>query len=339
MCHEHVLIDMSCWWRQPPEIRERALAESAVEMKKLGTLRRNPLFLRDNMILNDLDLAIEELMEFRKLGGGTVVDVTLPDIGRDPRALQVASRMTGLHIIAGCGHYVYLAHPAELEEESVDSVADRFVRELTEGIGATGVRPGIIGEIGTSEPLHPREEKVLRAAARAHKATGVPITLHPPLPVRKGEHIVGILKSEGVNPERIVMGHLDFPLGHVDIGFSEAIEYLESVAELGCYLEFDCCGGELYQPELGQDEVLPFWMPSDRVRAEAIARLCQAGYGDRILLSQDICKKMDLVHYGGFGYGHVLRNFAQSLLDFGLEEKEINRFLIENPQRMLIPQT
>lgn len=331
--HEHVLIDMTCYVKPASEVTRRTFTESAVELSNLGLLRRDPLQNRDNCRLSDLDLAVEELLEFRKLGGGTIVDVTLPDIGRDPLALQMASRMSGLNIVAGCGHYVHLAHPATLDHESVESIAGRLIAELTVGIGTTGVRPGIIGEIGTSDPLHPREEKVLRAAARAQQATGVAISLHLHPGARTGHHMLDILESEGADPRRTVMGHLDNALGHLDIGFEEAVEYHRSLARRECYIQFDCCGVEMYCSGLADGR--PFWLPSDRDRARAVARLMEDGFGQQILLSQDVCKKIDLMHYGGFGYGHILRNFVHNLRDYGLADAEFERLLIHNPRRML----
>ncbi len=335
LTHEHLLIDVTCYWQPPTEATLRAYAEAPVEIRNLGLIRRNPLLSRDNCRLTDLDLAIQEASEFRKLGGRTIVDVTLPDIGRDPVALQIVSRMTGLNIIAGCGHYIHLAHPSAVESESVEMIADRLLEELTEGIGDSGVRAGIIGEIGTSDPLHPREEKVLRAAARAQQATGVAITLHVNPATRKGHEVLEILESEGANPSRVVMGHLDVALGHLDIEFDEVVAYHRSLAERGCYIEYDTFGNDMYVP---RSSYFPaFGCPSDRERVKGIARLVDGGFERQILVSQDVCLKHHLVNYGGFGYGHILRNIVQMFRDVGLGDSEIHEFLVGNPQRMLVP--
>ncbi len=335
LTHEHLFIDLICYWRPPTEATLLAYADAPVEMGNLGQIRRNPLLNRDNLRLTDLDLAIQEVMEFRKLGGATIVDVTPADIGRDPLALQIVSRITGLNIVAGCGHYVHVAHPSALGDESAEAIAERLVKELTEGIGDTGVRPGIIGEIGTSDPLHPNEEKILRAAARAQQVTGVAITVHLHPSSRKAHEILDILESEGADLSRVVMGHLDVALGHLDIEFAEAIDYHRSLAERGCYIEFDTCGVDMYVQKSKYHRA--FACPSDRERAKAIARLADAGFLPQILLSQDVCFKHSLVRYGGFGYGHILRNFVQSLRDFSLGDREIHQLLVENPRRMLVP--
>jgi phosphotriesterase-related protein len=334
--HEHLLCDVTCYWQSPTEGSLVAFSEAPVTMELLGRIKLNPVLNRDNCRLTDLDLAIEELMEFRRLGGGTFVDVTLAEIGRDPRALQVAARVTGVNIVAGCGHYTYLSHPPELEDEALESIAERFVRELTEGIGTTGVRPGVIGEIGTSDPIHPREDKVLRAAARAHRETGTVVTVHLHSTGRNGPQVLDILEEEGVNLARTVMDHVDSALAQPDIGFDEAIDYYRSLAERGCFIEFDTIGNDSYYAK-SRYGPRGHWAPSDRERAEAIARMLELGFADQILLSQDVCTKHLLVHYGGFGYGHILRNFCDHLRDYGVSDEERDRLLVDNPRRMLVP--
>ena len=331
--HEHLLIDLTCYWKPPEDPNRVALAEAPFEMSMIGIVKRDPFFSRDNNVLSDVAAATEEAMEFKNLGGGTIVDVTLADIGRDPLALQTIARSTGLNIVAGSGHYVHTAHPPGLDEEPADEIARRVIVELTQGIDGTGVRAGIIGEIGTSDPLHPREEKVLRAAARAQQATGYPISVHVAPSARKGHDVLDILETEGTDLGRVVMGHLDLNLGHLDAEFDEIVRYHASLAERGCYIQYDTCGLELYVPSGGFGP--PFWLPSDLTRLRAIARLLEAGHGDRLLLSQDVCTKKDLVRYGGFGYGHILRNFVYNLEEVGVARTEIDRMLIDNPKRML----
>ena len=334
--HEHLLIDTtSCYWQPPADATQRALGESPVEITKLGLLRRNLFALRDNLVLPDVELAIAEAMDFRELGGGTVVDVTLPDIGRDPTALQAISRRTGLHIVMGCGHYIHLAHPPGLDEEPLEAIAERLIEELTEGAGETGVRPGIIGEIGTWHPLHPTEDKVLRAAARAQKATGVPLTVHLHVAARKGHDILTMLEQEGVDLSRVVLGHLDIAFGHLDTDYDEVLDYHRSLAARGCYAEYDTCGAEVYAP--GGGDVPPFWTALDLTRARAIVRLFEEGFGDRILISHDVFTKVQLLRYGGFGYGHILRDFQYRLREVGLGDAEVRQLLEDNPQRMLTP--
>ncbi len=333
--HEHLLVDTTCYYQPAAEASARALGEGPVDITKLGRLRRNLFLVRDNLVLDDVDLAIEEAQEFRKLGGGTIVDLTLPDIGRDPVALQAISRMTGLHVVMGCGHYVHHAHPQDLDRETIDSVAQRLIGELTDGVGDGRVRPGIIGEIGTWDPLHPNEEKVLRAAARAQIETGIAITIHVHIAARKGGDVLTVLEDEGADLARVVMGHLDIPFGHLDTSFAEVLDYHRSLADRGCYIEYDTCGAEVFAP--GSPQTPPFWTALDLTRARAIAQLVEDGYGDRLLVSHDVFTKTQLMRYGGFGYAHILRDFQHRLGEVGVSEEAITQLLVDNPQRMLTP--
>jgi phosphotriesterase-related protein len=336
LMHEHLLADFSGYWSPPAEAGLRAVAESSVEITNLGVIRRNPFLNRDNLLFADFDLAVKEVMEFRKLGGGTLLEVTLPDVGRDPVGLQAISRLTGLNIVAGCGHYVHLVHPASLDQEPIESITDRLVTELVEGIGNTGVRPGIIGEIGTWDPLHPREEKVLRAAARAQQITGKAVTVHLHVASRTGHKILDILQSEGADLSRVVLDHLDITFGHLDVDFDQVIEYQCSLIDRGCFIEYDTCGAEIYCPAM--PGLMPsFWLPSDLVRARGIVTLFARGYGNEVLISHDVWTKINLTRYGGFGYGHILRTFVHQLCEVGLDEQGVQQLLVENPRRVLTP--
>jgi len=144
--------------------------------------------------------------------GGVTVRAS---IGRDAEGLRAASRASGVHIVAGCGYFIDVLIPDDVKEQSVEWMTEEMLRELTQGIDDTGVRAGIIGEIGVSEALQPVEEKALRAAARAHAETGVTISVHLPA-TRIAHDVVDLLEEEGVPPRRIVLGHLDKLLSFSD---------------------------------------------------------------------------------------------------------------------------
>jgi phosphotriesterase-related protein len=333
LLHEHLLADWTAYWEPPKEAGARHVAESRVAIENLGLLRRNAFLIRDNLLLTDARLAEQEVLEFKRLGGTTIVDVTLPEVGRDVERLQAIARATGLNIVAGCGHYVHASHPPGLASESIDEIADRLVNELTEGIADTGVRPGIIGEIGTWDPLHPTEEKVLRAAARAQQATGVAVTVHLHVSARKGHDILGILEEEGADLSRVVLDHVDIAFGHLDTDFGEVVEYHASLARRGCFLEYDTCGVEMYVP--GLDGGPSFWLPSDLTRARGVAALVEQGFEKQLILSHDVWLKTNLVAFGGFGYGHILRSFTRNLREVGLSQQVLDQLLIDNPRAVL----
>ena len=177
--HEHLLCDTSPWATISDEATKRRLFESPVSISILGQLRRDPYACKDNLKLLDIDLAIRELLHFRQAGGKSLVELTLEGIGRDPTALRRISLETGVNIIAGCGFYIDSSHPPLIRSMNVEQIAEEITKDITLGIGGSGIKAGIIGEIGTGWPITPNEENVLRAAAKAHHQTGAAINVHP----------------------------------------------------------------------------------------------------------------------------------------------------------------
>ncbi|MCO5082765.1 MAG: hypothetical protein M9955_14060 [Rhizobiaceae bacterium] len=329
--HEHLFIDLSCYLHPPAEGEDPGTFYDPVTMKALHHLHRDPYGNRDNCILDDVDLAVREVELFKKAGGGTIVDVTLVDIGRNVTGLAEVSRRTGVHVLAGLGHYIHSAHPAYVEDMSEKELAAAFLKEINEGIDGTGIKPGIIGEIGTFHPIHPREKKVLRAAARAQMESGLAITIHVHSPGRRGNEVLDILIGEGVAPERIILDHIDASLAHLDVEFAQSVDYVASLLDRGANVEFDLCGNSYYfiTPEHS------WWMPSDRERAKALALLVKRGFGGQLMLSQDVGHKHYLREFGGWGYAHVLTDFTHHMLEAGLGQAAIDRFFLDNPARIL----
>jgi len=237
-------------------------------------------------------------------------------------------------VILATGIYVENAHPVWVSTASIDEIADVFTRELTEGIDQTGVRCGLIGEIGISGipqgsrrekvgPITREEEKVLRAAARAAVITGATVSVHlDPVPPLAGTAAIEVLFSEGLRPDRIVIGHMDQVADY---------EYHRAVAETGVFVEYDSLGRDHYAQEWGY----AFDWGHDSWRTRFLARLVTEGYSQQLLLSQDVCLKTDLSAYGGPGYGHILQNIVPALRELGLDADDIERILITNPARAL----
>jgi len=267
---------------------------------------------RGNGLLNDEALAIEEVGVFRDAGGGTIVDCTSEGLGRQPAALRRVSEATGLNIVMGSGHYrrPYLDEP-RLDRMSVDDIAVGIVRDLTEGVADTGIRAGIIGEIGCDRYIGALEERVFRAAARAHRQTGVTITTHAARwPV--GDAQLDLLEQEGVDPGRVIIGHCDMV---PDPG------YHERLARRGAWVQFDTVQGA------------NAW--DTQRRLDWIRALFEAGLEHRLLLSQDVCLTTDLVAYGGSGYGYLVTGFRERLRRDGLSEHALSTLLEHNPRRAL----
>src|SRR5438128_4807663 len=198
LIHEHILFNGD-WHHKPIEedLSRRAIGESPLRMETLGWARKFGYEQLDNSHRIDPEEAMRELSFFKWAGGQTVIDQTPIGLGRDPAALRAIARGTGLNVVMGCGYYVDERHPPELKERSVEDIVAELVRDVTVGVGASGVRAGIIGEIGTGDPVTPTEEKVLRAAARAQAITGVALSIHHAMWGRTAPRLIDICKEEG----------------------------------------------------------------------------------------------------------------------------------------------
>lgn len=268
---------------------------------------------RGNGLLNDEDLAKAEVAALREAGGGTLVDLTLDEIGRDPAALRRVGEATGVRIVMGCGHYrdPYLDRDW-FDRMSVDVIADEITRDITEGVRGTGVRAGIIGEIGADRRyISAAEERSFRAAARAHRRTGLTISTHAARwPV--GLDQLDLLAEEGVDPRRVIVGHAD----SVPIP-----DYHLALARRGCYVSFDGIGtGSRYD----QDRTAGY-----------VIELARAGFAAQVLLSHDVCLSDHLRAHGGCGYGYLIEGFLPLLTAAGLEADQVWRLVTQNPAAAL----
>ena len=329
--HEHLLIDLTPYVDELARFRELPHEGEVVALANLGAIRGNPYGNRDNCILNSVELAVREVELLKTAGGRTLVDATNCDIGSDPTALRRISELTGVHVVAGCGHYVNFAQPIRVREASREWITEEILGQIESGLGGTDVRPGIIGEIGTTHPLHPNEEKVLRAAATAQRHSGLALSVHVHPPTRAGHDVLDLLEDEGVDLHRVVLCHIDAALAHNDIEFADAVEYQRTLAARGAFIEFDLCGNSGYFT----DGANSWWLPSDRERAKAIGRLVAAGHRDSLLISQDVGHKHYLSEYGGWGFAHVLTVFKDMLADFGVDAEAHRALTVTNPARML----
>lgn len=264
--------------------------------------------------LRDEDVLAAELAAFRAAGGSCLVDQTPGGAGRDPLGLRRMTARTDLKIVTGCGWYTEPFYPSvdDLARRSVDGIADQLVSEIADGFGDSGVRPGIIGEVGASQGwLSPLEERVHRAAARAQLRTGLPLATHT-LYHAAGAAQIALFDEEGVDPARVCIGHCDtFP----------SLSYSLGIARWGGYVSLDNLG-----QQLGDHE--------DEVR-RVVLGLLEAGCADRLLLSQDVGQVGELRSRGGRGYTYLIETFLPSLRAAGVSEETISTLTIENPRRWL----
>jgi phosphotriesterase-related protein len=326
LAHEHLLIDLRNQYTAPDGPERRRLGEQPLGPANVGEVRRNPYAIRDNLLLDDVELAGREINEFRKLGGATVVDCTSLGIGRSAQSLREIARRTGLNVIAGCGYYTRDTHPVDMPGRSAEALAEEMVRDLTVGIDGGDIRAGVIGEIGTSRTILPDEEKNLRAAAIAHRKTGAAVYVHTYPWGRTGLEAAAILTRGGVPPERIVICHIDVEI---------RLDYIRELLAAGVFVEFDDFGKEFFPDSAGREGFAGGAFARDTERAAAVAQLVRQGYQRRILVANDICLKVMLRQYGGRGYGHILNRVLPMLVREGIDPAAAHSLLTDNPARLL----
>ena len=265
-----------------------------------------------DQLLNDEQLAVDELAYLVQAGGTALVECTTLDLARDPGGLRRIAKRTGLHIIMSTGWYRQPFYPEAIDRTPTGQIAQQFIRELTEGVDNTDIRAGIIAEIGVNlDYATAQEERVLRAAARAQRATGAALSTHASMyPV--GLVQLEIFEQEGADLDKVIIGHCDTYLHQA---------YHLAVLKTGAYVQFDTIGRSHMNPD-------------DR-RADALVALLGQGWVERLLLSSDRCYRSDLHAFGGAGYDVVFTKFFELLRDRGVSNEEIDTMTIENPRRVL----
>ena len=319
LMHEHLYLDLRKNHLPDPSLAptERAVWESEVNLSNLHLARRGfPLL--DNYLLDDEDDTIAEVSRFEGLGGGTIVDVTSRGLGRDPQALKRASVATGVHVVMGSGWYQKVFHPDDMDSRSVETLTDEIVQDVTVGVGDTGIRSGIIGEIGINgNPITDNEARSIRAAARASLLTGAAISFHSPQLKPEKQTVLDIVEEEGADLTRTILGH--------SCEMADDLPFMLELLDRGVYIQFDTLGVVDTTERYGRDHLV----------ATAIPRLIDAGYADRILLSQDVCWKVHFTSYGGTGYTHVQETFLPYLTALGVTEEAQRQITVENPKHAL----
>lgn len=269
-------------------------------------------------LLHEVDLLTEEVRRFAAAGGGTIVDCTSVGIGRDPMKLREVAAATGVHIVMGCGYYRDpFLDEQWIDANDADAIAVQLIREIEHGVGDTGIRPGIIGEVGCNRDyLSAREERSLRAAARASRATGLPITTHAAR-WEVGHIQLDVFEHEGVDPGSVI-------IGHCDLLQQDGKRYHLELARRGAYVQFDTLAHALGEYDLDQ-------------RVGYVTNMIDAGHTDRILLSHDVCLRTHLAAFGGTGFSFIADDFRRRLLAAGVTPDEFHAITVANPARALTP--
>jgi phosphotriesterase-related protein len=270
--------------------------------------------------LDNFEDVLEEFRGLKELGVSRIIDQTNRGMGRNPQyVLEVAER-TGLQILQGTGYYKEPFLPEECYRLREEELAEIMITEITQG-GVWGLSPPVtgpgaaplafIGEIGTSgDSIHPVERKIFRAAARAHRETGVAVCTHTTLGTL-GLEQVEIFREFDADLSKVVLSHIDL---------SADLDYMLRLLDLGVNIAFDTIGKENYQPDL--------------MRVKCLAELCRRNYSDHIVMSVDITRKSHYRKNGGIGYAYLLETFVPMLMDAGCSHSDLEAMLVCNPARI-----
>ena len=319
--HEHLICDGSAWFNEPSRAFEKEMAHQPVCVENLWWIRYHWFQNLDDLQLLDEKETIREVERFKAAGGRSIVEMSNTGLGRNPEALVRISQATGLNIIMGSGYYFAASMPADFHRFAEEEITNEIVRDITLGVDHTGIRAGLIGEIGCSWPLDPREKKSLKAAVRAQQLTGANLNVHPGQDEEAAMGIVQLLEEWGADLTRTTIDHVD-----------RAVRVPENRIELarkGVFLEYDLFEREGYYPR----HVRLIDLPTDHQRINEVIGLIDAGFLNQILVSQDIWNKHQRVAYGGWGYDHISRNTVPAMLAKGMTRDQIQTIMVENPKK------
>jgi phosphotriesterase-related protein len=292
LMHEHVVLQSTGVKENWPEAfeRERAVARS-----------------------------IEQLRAAKAAGVDTIVDLTPMDNGRDVPLVAEIVRQVEINVIACTGLWRLI--PRSFGNRTPDYVADLFVRDITEGIQGTPVKAAIIKNASDDETVSGPLELAFRAAARAHRRTGVPLSTHTDTSNRSGLDQLRIYAEEGVNLTRVIIGHS---------GDTEDLDYLQKILDRGAYLGMD---------RFGLDHFGPLQLLSTERRVKVVADLCSMGYADRMVLSHDACGWPDgrdpdwqAQTWPNWRYTHIPCDVLPMLLEAGVSQRQIDQLTRESPR-------
>ncbi len=277
--------------------------------------------------MDDEEALTWEMKDVLRAGGGTIVDCTSYGLGPEPAKLKRIAEDSGINIIASAGFYRPAVYPDYVASSSIDELAKMMIDECQNGFGDTGVRPGMLAEFASHDPndlaadggLRDDNEKVFRAAARTHVATGLPITTHCWLG-NGADWQINIFRQEGVDLSKVVIAHVG--IDHPNI------ELARWILGQGVNVGIDGIGyGE-------RDGFVDFF---EHEKAQLVKTVIEWGHIDQITISLDMTRKYHLKKYRGHGFAFLMDCFVPIMLEVGITEDQVDHILIENPKRILTP--
>lgn len=302
----------------------------AVATERLGvTLMHEHVFVLDLEILHnypeewgDEDKRVADaaarLRELKAAGVDTIVDLTVPGLGRSIERIKRVAAQTDLNIIVATGFYTYNELPLYFHFRGQAALEQFFLRDINEGITDTGVKAGMLKCATDQQGVTKDVEKVLRAVARVHRATGVPISTHTAARQKSGLDQQRIFREEGVDLSRVVIGHC---------GDTTDIDYLEELMREGSFIGMD---------RFGIDTILSF-----EERVDTVAKLFERGHAGQMVLSHDACcflhwmpQQMIPARLPKWNYLHIHHEVLPALKARGVTDDGIRTMMVENPRRI-----
>lgn len=321
--HEHLFNDLSSVVDEPSYKFSEVLVGKPVAPDLMWALRQDPYCSADNVSAKEVEKVVTEVKQFQSLGGRTIVDATGTEaIGRNPQRLLEVAKQTGVNVVMSSGGYLEKFEGERISARSVEEQAEEMISDVRNGVGDTGIKAGMIGEIGVSPSFTEAEHASLRAGAIAQKELRtVALNIHMPGWQRRGDEVLDIVLDEiGAIPEKVSLAHSD-PSG-------ADRDYQHRMLDRGVWLEFDMIGLDITFPKEGVS-------PSVSETVEAVYGLIEDGYASQILLSHDLFLKQMWTQNGGNGFVFVPQVFCDLLRAKGVSDEVIHQLLVENPKKVL----
>lgn len=258
--------------------------------------------------LDCYELIRDEMTSLYAQGVRNIIEMTNRYMGRNPQFMLDIMRDTGMNVVACTGYYQHDFFPAHVATTSLEKLAKEMIDEIEIGIDGTGLKAGIIAEIGSSvDVITDVEAKVFAAAALAHRETGRPISTHTSFSTMGLEQLA-LLKKHGVDLSRVVVGHCDL---------KDNLDNILRMIDQGAYVQFDTIGKNNYYP--------------DEKRVAMLQEIAGRGLLDHVMLSMDITRRSHLKANGGLGFDYLLTTFVPLLQEAGFTQADVDLMLRDNP--------
>jgi phosphotriesterase-related protein len=268
--------------------------------------------------------ARERLAKLKQGGVDTILDMTVPGIGRDPALVARAAEGTGLNVMFATGYYTYselpfpfhYRGPGKMLDDADATLDALFERDVTVGIADTGIRAAVLKVATDAQGMTEDVERLTRAIARVHVKTGTVICTHTHAKTERGLDQQRIFKEYSVDMNRVMIGHSNE---------TTDLDYLEKLIDNGSYVGWDRCG---------LDTAVPL---DDQL--DTLAELCKRGYANRLMLSHDKASFMDwfrneelAVAQPNWHYAYIHNGVLPGLRERGVTDDQIEQILMRNPR-------